>query len=466
MREVEREIDSQIASLLVWKSQREALLLTLINFYKDSMNEVFMRLMHGRLFGNLESTRTAIVREHYLHSGIFQLLKWAVEFGRDQGNPSNLSLSDLETLVELGNYYVMLVDLLKMGKHNKVAIQVDRTEHTVTVFEGGDLTGSDRQLIDHQLDTLPYYSHSSFVNDEDQLTARWTAGEYRTVIDRLGRMASMMETSQGISTFPGLEAAVSLPKIIEIPQLNLEYEQYVLEDLTLTPAKINNHNKWRFTTWLDTPITMVGHSMVAVTNALKAVAGPGKDDHMLRNAARIDPVQYSRVSTLREARMIEHCTRLLEPRGWNVTPHHRLRDPLAELDIYATQGDQGLVLQLKSTLRPETPWEVQKRNEELLAGIDHTAAALARLAGNTIGFVITDGYRGDYVTWAKSMERNIMVGTIRDIEDVANTPHIAQELLRQRAGFNPHEASHRLPDRHFKLFGWSFRLVDEPEPLH
>ena len=143
---------------------------------------------------------------------------------------------------------------------------------------------------------------------------------------------------------------------------------------------------------------MIGAVRVAATNALKTIGGHGCDDHMLRVAARIDPEQYSRVSGLREDRIIRHCMPILEKNGWNVRPHHILRNPSAELDLYASRRDENLVLQLKSTLRPETPWEVQKRNHDILDGIEHTATALGRLPQKSTGFVITDGYRGDYVT--------------------------------------------------------------------
>lgn len=464
MRKVERVIDSRIASLPVWTAQREVLLWMILNYYKESMGEVFMRFMHGRLFGNTDSTRIGLLKEHSLHSGILQALKWAMEFASSDGSGSKPELLDLAELVKLGALYEILVDSLKMGRYDRVAIHVDRDHQVVTVYEGGDLTGADNQLIEHQVDTLPYYSHSSFVDNEDALTSKWTAGDYREVVERLAGMARLMETSQGISTLPGSEAAIELPAIIEIPDYSDPPKQSVLEDLTLAPEKVAGRGKWLLTALLDVPLVMIGTVRVGVTNVLKTVGGGGRDDHMLRVASRVDPEQYSRVSGLRENRMIQYCTPALEKRGWIVTPHHKLRNPSAELDIYARRSNENLILQLKSTLRPETPWEVQKRNDDILDGIDHTAAALARLPPKSAGLVITDGYRGDYVTWATSNSRDVIVGTIRDIDEISESPEISKEVLKLRAGFKPREKPAAVPDREFRLFEWTFRLVDKPEP--
>jgi hypothetical protein len=207
-----------------------------------------------------------------------------------------------------------------------------------------------------------------------------------------------------------------------------------------------------------------GAQRFAATNVLKAMAGRGRDDHMLRVAARVDPRQYSNVSGLREERMIRLCTGSLTERGWDVSPHYKLIDPPSELDLYATRRGENLVLQLKSTLRPETPWEVLKRDDDLLAGIEHTSEACARLPKGTVGIVITDGYRGDYYTWARAISLNVMTGTVRDIDDIAESPLVALELLKLRAGFSPQAEAEPFPDREFQLFGWTFLLTDSAEP--
>jgi hypothetical protein len=238
MRAVEREIDQAIESLPVWAVQRETLLLTILDFYRNAMIEVSMRLMHGRLFGNADSTGIGLLKEHYLHSGVLQALKWAMEFAGPHGHGPTPEAEDIGQLLELGKLYEMLVDALKQALHDCVAIRVNRENRTVTVYEGGDLTGADNQLIEHQVETLPYHSHTSFVEDGDELTASWTAGEYRELVGRLAGMARLMETSKGVSTFPGKEASADLPSIIEIPSLPGKRQRAVMDDLTLTPEKV------------------------------------------------------------------------------------------------------------------------------------------------------------------------------------------------------------------------------------
>jgi hypothetical protein len=75
--------------------------------------------------------------------------------------------------------------------------------------------------------------------------------------------------------------------------------------------------------------------------------------------------------------------------------HLTYGDLSQEADFQATRGRDTLVLQLKSTLRPATPWEVYKRNEGLIDGVKHTKKLIDRGVASQ-GFVVTDGYRGDY----------------------------------------------------------------------
>jgi hypothetical protein len=128
------------------------------------------------------------------------------------------------------------------------------------------------------------------------------------------------------------------------------------------------------------------------------------------------------------------------------------------------RGEARLVLQLKSTLRPESPWEVLTRNEDVIDGITHTSEVLKRLPAGTRGFVLTDGYRGDYQTWKEALTRDVMTGTLEDIEAVASEPSRAPEILKERVGFRRHTQRTSIPDREQELFGWKLRLVDAPPP--
>ncbi len=139
--------------------------------------------------------------------------------------------------------------------------------------------------------------------------------------------------------------------------------------LTLTADKLSGARFWRQVSWLDTPLVQVGTERLGASDLPMALAGPAGEEHMLRRAASADTAQYARVNSVREGRMIAVCHDILERERWAVYPRYRLREPEGEVDVYAVRGDRHLVLQLKSTLRPETPWEVYKRNEDILNGI-------------------------------------------------------------------------------------------------
>src|SRR6266478_9782234 len=55
----------------------------------------------------------------------------------------------------------------------------------LTVHQGLDLTGFDYELVEHQRLTNPYHSQASFVYDDDQLTRRWSARDFRRLARRL-----------------------------------------------------------------------------------------------------------------------------------------------------------------------------------------------------------------------------------------------------------------------------------------
>jgi hypothetical protein len=138
-----------------------------------------------------------------------------------------------------------------------------------------------------------------------------------------------------------------------------------------------------------------------------------------------------------------------------------LHNPENEIDIFAERARSRLVLGLKSTVRPLTPNEVRLRNEDIIGGVDHTADMLLRLRP-AVGFVITNGYRGDYATWEAALRRDVMIGTVEDIDDIAADPMTARETVKARVGFAnaapAHQRVRRPPDR-FRLGRWNVELT-------
>lgn len=209
----------------------------------------------------------------------------------------------------------------------------------------------------------------------------------------------------------------------------------------------------------------MGSRYCALSSDLRAISLI--DKHMLRLAALIDPDRYSLAATLREDRMIAKCRAALESATspWRVGSRAHYTNPPQEADVVGQRQSEALVVELKSTLRPETPWEVHKRNEDIVHGIRQTKALVDRgVAG--VGFVLTDGYRGDYACWAEALSNDVTIGTLDDLAEIALDPVNAALSLKEKVGLHseasgPHE---RLPDRDIELMGWKIRLIDGAAP--
>jgi hypothetical protein len=250
------------------------------------------------------------------------------------------------------------------------------------------------------------------------------------------------------------------PVVVKLPSPPAPL-QGVQDDLTLTAAKVQSPLKWKIDSWHDCPLIQIGDDFFGISLAIRTVAG--LDDYMLRAAVLNDPVQYERVSGLREERMIALCKKAFEHAGWTFTAHYHLSDPPKELDGYATKGSEICIVQLKSTLRPQSPWEVYKRNADVIDGINHTAGIVERI-GTAVGIVITDGYEGDYATWKESLATGIPVATLNDLEWIAKDPRAAFDALAERAGIEGAPSPEEVPERSIDLCGWKLILLDRAKP--
>jgi hypothetical protein len=134
------------------------------------------------------------------------------------------------------------------------------------------------------------------------------------------------------------------PTVVSVPESPDGTVEAVLADLTLSSGKLAGNDFWKYTAGLDTPLLSIGEGRLGVSDVLLAVGGIAVDDHMIRLAAKVDETQYSTVSGLREERMIELCRELLEPAGWSVIEHYRLKDPPREVDVYGKRAEHQLVL--------------------------------------------------------------------------------------------------------------------------
>ncbi len=460
VRPAEQEIDNWIAALSYWYAPRDLLLQRLLNYYRDAIEVFFAKASHDALFG-LSSGVTTL--EDRMRAGVFQALKWTMEFCQVQGRGrANLDPRGMHRLVTLGHLYEVLVDAITSAQQDAIAIDLDPKKHLLVIHQGPDLTGFDNDLVEHQRLTNPYHSQTSFVEDSDQLTRRWRAGDFRRLARRLA-FSPQVQGCAKVCLNNGTEL-FTRPTVLEFPDVvDDDAEQRVLEDLTLAPAMITGpsgaRDKWRLVSMLDVPFVMVDSRRLSTSDAVIALAGPLGEDHMVRRAVQIDPDQYSTVSGLRENRMIDAIRPKLQGQGWGVSPHYVLHEPDKEIDIYSVRSPDGLVLQLKSLVRPMTPGEVRRRNEDIIDAINHTAEVVPRLP-SAVGFVITNGYRGDYATWEIALRRNVMIGTVEDIVDIAADPIRAIDILKSRAGFKQKSSRAQLDQpAHFRLGGWNIELT-------
>ena len=263
----------------------------------------------------------------------------------------------------------------------------------------------------------------------------------------------------------GMEnVSVAQPTLVWLKRPNNVQDLKVFDSLTL-PSKLTNRcgTMWRARSLLENPIVKISDQrFCALSSDLKAIAGI--DDYMLRLAARLDENQYSRVSGLREDRMIEVCRVAFEAdnKPWKVRSRVKLTDPPQETDLIASRLSENLVIELKSTLRPETIREVYNRNIDILEGMAQVESLVKRGIANR-GLLITDGYRGDYRCWEEALKCGIIIGTLYEIEELARDPNGAVQLMKNKVGVsNEERVPERLPDREGDLLGWKLRLIDAP----
>lgn len=466
VRAIETEIDERIRQLGVWKSSKSTLLRRFMNIWRDCLEVVYMTFAHGAMFQNTESFKTAIATEHQTNTGVFWCLKWAFEYASDDAKAASEPIDEqlVDAVMNVGASYQLLVDALKLARVAGIEFGIDHRGRALIIYEGGNASGYDHAIVDLDHASLPFHGQTPLIDDSDHLTSRWTAGEYREYWRWLRGVAERAETETILAQAGPLAPKQEIfkrPVVLELPEPPLHLEQ-VQKDLTLTQRKIDSGMKWIIDSWLDCPLVQIGSSVYGISTCLQALAG--FDDYMLRVAVLNDREQYEKVSGLREERMLAFCQERFASAGWESRPHFRLQDPLREIDCLAFKGRQDVVVQLKSTLRPHSPWEVYKRNSDLIDGITHTREVLPRFRAGALGFVVTDGYEGDYATWKESMRTRVPVATLKDVTLIASNPAGAFQLLAERAGIEGRPTAQPVPERVASLCGWTLRLVDSAKP--
>jgi hypothetical protein len=356
VRQVESEIDDRIRKMPVWNGKRDVLLRRLMTFWRDGLELVNMLAAHALMFHVEDGMESSLAREHIVATGVYQSLKWAMEYAGDEGSDEVPDKVLTELVIQVAAPYQMLVDALKLGGNDLVEFSVDHGSKTLMIYEGGNVSGHDAAIVQRDHITTAFHKQNPLVDDSDRLTGGWTAGEYRQFWRWLKPVVEAAET-ETIMTPAGplapMRDIMKRPVVVDIPSPPASLER-VRQDLTLTIAKVRSPLKWKIDSWHDCPLVQIGDEVVGVSSAILTLAE--LDEYMLRVALLNDPNQYEKVSGLREARMIEVCRKAFSEAGWSFTPHYLLANPAREIDGYATRGSETCIVQLKSTLRPQSPW--------------------------------------------------------------------------------------------------------------
>ena len=321
MREIEAEIDRKINALPVWQISRAEVVEQLMRMYRDMSEVVFLRYLHAQIFDDpAEELPGCFIQENRIRGGALWALKWALEFCSVTGVPGAISSKELENLIFLGGTYEAFVDILRCANQDMITLEIDEKKRAIHCYEGGNLTGFDVSIVNQGHVSTPITPHSILTENNDQLTSRWTAGDYRRVTriiaEHAKRKEKMLEVDPAFLRMIGKsDIASPLPAVVWLERPSTPPDCYVFDDLVLPD---DFRLKWKLTSLLETPIVLVGDRYCALSADVKLISLI--DDYMLRLAARVDPQQYSSASLLREARMVKICEQVLGncPQPWNV----------------------------------------------------------------------------------------------------------------------------------------------------
>ena len=159
----------------VWRVKRDVLLRRLMTICRDGLELMHLMAAHAAMFQVEDGLKTSIANEHLMAIGAYQALKWAMECAQDDGL-DEVSDEELVNLVmKTARLYQVFVDALKLGAHGRTEFSVDRDGKTLTIYEGGNMSGYDAAIVQRDHVTVPFHRQSPLVDDSDQPTARLTA---------------------------------------------------------------------------------------------------------------------------------------------------------------------------------------------------------------------------------------------------------------------------------------------------
>lgn len=461
VRRVEDEIDRWFTAHPLLAFGRDAALRALMRHYLAIEAHARKMLFAGARARNRALWHGSRLAEDSGRRSVFWALKWVLRSAPDgeRIEPPDALVQDF---VGAAGVYEVFTDAVKSAERGgSLAIRYRAEDRVIVIYEGGERTGNDWGMVENQQVQSAVALHATLTADDDQLTESWNAGQYRAACRALGGLAKDAQIQD-----VRMRAWMGAPPqyfgvLVQLPETVVSSHPHVIEAMTLRPEDFEGGEFWNWRDWMDVPLLNIGGKRCCPSGILMALADHGGDVHMLRLAAKRDRKQYSRVSQLREKRMIAQCEAALRAARWSI---EKERPAHGDIDVLARRGEDLLALQLKSTLRPLAPTEVAARNAELRKGIQQVVAARASLARDMISVVLTDGYRGDYEIWAHARRENVPIATLFDLEEIAADPRKTKTIAAERAGLMDRASQARMDTRRYPMGNWTAEVRDEAPP--
>ena len=161
--------------------------------YRDGVEVAFVKALKGEVLEIADDIQKAMLQEFLLRNGAFWAMKWATNNCPEVGRDDPIWPRDRLDAIFFGQTYDTLVDVLKYYEMDLLALSINRGSKEIVCFEGENLTGYDAEIVERQQSVGPTRVHTSQTADSDQLTLRWSAGDYRRVVRQLAEFAHRQE---------------------------------------------------------------------------------------------------------------------------------------------------------------------------------------------------------------------------------------------------------------------------------
>src|ERR1700733_7676287 len=141
VRQIEKEIDDGIRALPIWKRSKSAVLLEILQAYRDAIRTLFLfhfffDVQAGTGLISADDVANLHMQENRLRSGTLWALKWATQFCPEVGLSADGISDEIATVRSLGSNYETFVDALKSANRDVIVIDIDESARLLICYEG------------------------------------------------------------------------------------------------------------------------------------------------------------------------------------------------------------------------------------------------------------------------------------------------------------------------------------------